>query len=271
MPHSAALLEALKRELRVRRITYARVARHLGLSLTSVKRLFSRNGFNLQRIDRICALMDIEFTDLAHVAVARTSVISQLSFEQEKEFVDDPRLMLVACAALSYWNLEQIVEHYDFTPAQCIRLLVKLDRLKFIELGANNRFRLRVSQTFSWLPDGPIQQQFRKYMQLDYFRSRFNSENELMLQVFGALSKPSRAALLTRLKRLAHEFSEMNRQDGPLPLGERQSMTLLLAVRPWEPLHLRALRRKRPETRQADRSGAASPPHRIAAAPGTRT
>jgi hypothetical protein len=116
-----------------------------------------------------------------------------------------------------------------------------------IELQPNNRFRLRISGTFRWLPDGPFQQQFRKYAQMDFFQSHFSGENELMLQVFGTLSAQSRAALLGRLKNVAHEFAEMNQQDGALPLAEKNSMTLVLAVRPWEPRNLRALRRKAPK------------------------
>lgn len=244
MPQSLALVDALKRELRARRITYAHVAHHLGLSVTTVKRLFAQHRLNLPRIDAVCELMGIEFTDLAAAAVARTSVISELTLKQEQEIVDDPRLMLVACAALSYWTLEHIVERYALTRAECIELLARLDRLKMIELGPNNRFRLRISQTFRWLPDGPIQRQFRRYAQMDYFRSRFSGEDELMLQIFGALSRASRAGLLTRLKQVAHEFAAMNHQDAYLPLGERHTMTLVLAVRPWEPRYLRVLRRR---------------------------
>jgi AraC-like DNA-binding protein len=246
MPHSVALMDALKRELRARRVTYARVAQHLSLSEATVKRLFAQNELSLQRIDATCALLGLEFTDLAAAAVARTSVISQMTLEQEQELVEDPKLMLVACAVLSYWTLEHIVEHYELTRAECIEMLARLDRLKMIELQPNNRYRLRISGTFRWLPDGPFQQQFRKYAQMDYFQSRFNGESELMLQVFGALSAPSRSTLLSRLKNVAHEFAEMNQQDGPLPLSEKNSMTLVLAVRPWEPSNLRALRRKKP-------------------------
>ena len=258
MPHSVALMDALKRELRARRITYARVAQHLDLSEATVKRLFAQNELSLQRIDATCALLGIEFTDLAATAVARTSVISQMTLEQEQELVEDPKLMLVACAVLSYWTLEHIVEHYALTRAECIEMLARLDRLKMIELQPNNRFRLRISGTFRWLPDGPFQQQFRKYAQMDFFQSHFSGENELMLQVFGSLSAQSRAALLGRLKNVAHEFAEMNQQDGALPLDEKNSMTLVLAVRPWEPRNLRALRRKGPSAGDAGRGR--SPP-----------
>ena len=246
MPHSVALMDALKRELRARRITYARVAQHLQLSEATVKRLFAQNELSLHRIDATCALMGMEFTDLAAAAVSRTSVISQMTLEQEQELVEDPKLLLVGCAVLSYWTLEHIVEHYALTRAECIELLARLDRLKMIELQPNNRYRLLTSAAFRWIPDGPFQQQFRKYAQMDYFQSQFSGDNELLLQVFGSLSAQSRAALLGRLKTVAQEFAEMNQQDGPMPLSEKNSMTLVLAVRPWEPRYVRALRRKKP-------------------------
>jgi hypothetical protein len=256
MPHSIALMDSLKRELRARRITYARVAKHLALSEATVKRLFAQNELSLQRIDATCALLGMEFTDLAASAVARTSLISQMTLEQEQELIEDPKLLLVGCAVLSYWTLEDIVEHYALTRAEVIEMLVRLDRLKMIELQPNNRFRLRISGTFRWLPDGPFQQHFRKYAQMDFFQSHFSDENELMLQVFGSVSAQSRAALLNRLKNVAHEFAEMNQHDGPLPIAEKNSMTLVLAVRPWEPRNIRALRRKKPVAPAKARSAA---------------
>ena len=54
MAQTAALVDAIKRELRARQLTYAQVARHLGYSEAGVKRMFSRGEFTLERIDRIC-------------------------------------------------------------------------------------------------------------------------------------------------------------------------------------------------------------------------
>ncbi|MGH8674404.1 MAG: hypothetical protein ACREVG_08855 [Burkholderiales bacterium] len=74
--------------------------------------------------------------------------------------------------------------------------------MRFIALGANNRFRSITSQTFAWLPDGPIQRHFRQYIESDFFKSGFNEDLELMIQVIGTLSKSSSMALMARLKRL---------------------------------------------------------------------
>lgn len=59
MARTAALVDRLKRELRGRNITYAAVAKGLGMSEASVKRMFSRKEFTLSRLDAICELAGI--------------------------------------------------------------------------------------------------------------------------------------------------------------------------------------------------------------------
>jgi hypothetical protein len=243
MAQSAALVETLKRELRARGITYGMVAKHLGMSEASVKRIFSRKEFTLGRIDRICELARIEFSDLARLFTAQDAVISQLTLEQEAEFVENHKLMLVALCALSHWSFDDIVRAYDLSAPECIRLLARLDRLKFIELLPHNRFRLIVSRAFAWIPDGPIQRLFKANAQSDYFKSRFDREHELLLVTSGSVSKPAASALRARMRKLAADFAEMRSEDSGLPLAERVPITMLLSARPWEPEFLRRYRR----------------------------
>ena len=51
--HTITLVDALKRALKGKGITYAAVAEGLGLSEASVKRMFSRRDFTLQRMDDV--------------------------------------------------------------------------------------------------------------------------------------------------------------------------------------------------------------------------
>src|SRR5687767_804249 len=233
MARTGALVESLKRELRARNITYAAVARRLGMSEASVKRMFSQREFTLSRLDAVCDLAGMQFSDLARMLGAQDAVISQLSIEQEKEFVADPKLMAVALLTLNHWGFDEIVAHYDLPPAECIRLLVRLDRLKFIELLPGNRIRLLVSRAFAWIPDGPIQRFFKEHGHGDFFASRFDAQDELLLLANGALSRPSLSALLARLRKTAAEFSAMRSDDSGLPASERSPITLLVAARPW--------------------------------------
>jgi transcriptional regulator with XRE-family HTH domain len=244
MARTAALVENLKRELRARNLTYAAVAKRLGMSEASVKRMFSQKEFTLSRLDAICEVAGIEFSDLARSLATPDAVITQLTYEQEKEFVENHKLMAVALAILNHWSFEQIIAFYDIDAAECTRLLARLDRLKFIELMPNNRIRLLVSSAFGWIPDGPIQRFFKQQVQGDFFGSRFDRENELMVLANGALSRPAVAALLARLRKTAAEFTEMRGADAALPSNERSPITLLLAARPWLPDFLRKYRRK---------------------------
>jgi transcriptional regulator with XRE-family HTH domain len=243
MAQTAALIDALKRVLRAKGVTYAKLAKGLKLSEASVKRIFADRSFTLERLDRICELVGIEISDLAKMVTHDTGTPERLSSEQEKELVSDPKLLLVAVHALNHWSLEEIIETYALSKAECIRLLARLDRLQIIDLLPNDKIRVRVARNFAWLPDGPIQQYFHAQVQNDFFRSRFSDTGELMLFTSGMLSRNANAAIQARMKRLSAEFSELHHQDLDVPFPERLGTSLLVALRPWAPEGFKKLRR----------------------------
>jgi transcriptional regulator with XRE-family HTH domain len=244
MAQSSALVQALKRVLKARAITYAQVAKAIGVSEATVKRMFSQESFTLKRFDEICEVSGVELIDLARSADSKRQHVSQLTLEQEKEIVGNAKLLLVAVCALNHLTFEQILGAYTFTEAELIHLLTRLDKLKFIELAPGNRIRLLVARTFAWLPDGPIQQYFKSQAQHEYFRSRFDGEDELLLLASGQLSKASIAAMIAKLKRAVGEFSELHQEDMALPLERRRGTSMLVAIRPWSLDAFRAMERK---------------------------
>jgi transcriptional regulator with XRE-family HTH domain len=246
MTTTSGLVEVLKRELKSRGITYAQVARKLNLSEASVKRMFSRREFTLKRVDQVCQLTQSDFSDLARMLNREETLISQLSHEQEKEIVSSMKHFLVAVCLLNHVQPEQIVEIYNISMAECIQLLVKLDRVGFIRLLPGNRIRLLVSRDFSWRPDGPIQRFFKQHAHGDYMRSGFAGQNEYFVAINGMLSESSRATIVTRLKRVVREFSEMHNDDVRLPPSQRLNMTMLVAIRHWELQTFTEMRRKKP-------------------------
>jgi transcriptional regulator with XRE-family HTH domain len=254
MAHSGALVEVLKRELRSRGVTYAQVARKLNLSEASVKRMFSRGEFTLRRLDEVCQLTNSDFSDLARILNREESLISQLTPEQEREIASSIKLFLVAVCVLNHVPAEQIVEIYDVSQAECVQMLVKLDRIGFIRLLPGNRIRLLVSRDFSWLPDGPIQRFFKQHAHGDYVRSRFDRPDEYFIAVNGMLSATSRATMVARLKRIAREFSDLHNDDVRLPPSQRLNMTMLVAIRHWELQAFTELRRKKPTNPPGNRS-----------------
>jgi hypothetical protein len=248
MSQATALVDALKKVLRARKLNYAEIARALKLSEATVKRMFSKNDFSLERFEEICKLADVTVSGLARDLDTERGYLTHLTAEQEKEIVENPKLLLVAVCALNHLALDQIVEIYDLAKTECIQLLVKLDRIRFLELLPNNRIKLKVSRTFSWLHNGPIRRFFLDRAEREYFRSRFDGEGEHIAVINGMLSKPSAERMIGRMRRFAAEFADLHDEDKRLPLGQRRPATLLLAMRPWELDGFHELRRKKKKT-----------------------
>jgi transcriptional regulator with XRE-family HTH domain len=241
--HAATLVDALKRLLKAKGMTYATLAHGLAISEASVKRMFSRRDFTLQRLEDVCRIAGVEFAELARAAGAENTGIAHLTVEQEEEIVSDPTLLLVTLCAVGNWTVEQIIRTYNLSLAECIGCLTRLDRCRIIELQPGNRIRPLVSRTSSWLPDGPIQRYFRSRVEAEFLGGKFDRRDELFLFVSGMLSRQSTAELIVRLRQTAREFAELHQDDLARPISKRHGTSLLLAVRPWEPKAFRALRR----------------------------
>lgn len=234
MAQTRELIKTLKMALKAQGKTYANVAVELGLTEASVKRLFSQQSFSLKRIDQICQLLDMEITDLVLLMNQQQHSLMQLTIAQEKEITDNVTLTLVAVCVLNRWTMENILSYYHISEIECLRHLVKLDRLKVIELLPGNRIRLLVAPNFSWRENGPIQMFFQKKISQEFFNTRFSRDDECLLVLNGMLSSQSNAEFQRKLKRLAREFDVLNNDDAALDLPQRHGVTLVLAMRGWQ-------------------------------------
>ena len=243
MSNTSFMIDALKRQLKARGVTYAELAGRIGLSEASVKRMFAQRSFTLARLEQVLSAVGMDFAELVQAATDAPQLITQLTYAQEKEIIGDTKLLVVAVAALNLIPLEQIVAVYRISEAEAVKYLLRLDRTGFLALLPNNRVKLLVARTFSWIPNGPIQTYFRDEAYGDYLDTRFAGELEMMKLVSVMLSPQSSRALLERLKQVADEFSRQHQDDARLPYEQRHSLTFLLAARPWMPAAFKALMR----------------------------
>ena len=230
---SHTLVVVLKAELRRAGITYAELAQALGLAESSVKRIFAKGDLSLSRIDEVLAVLKMDFAELARQVALDSPLRREMTLEQERAVVADPKLLLAAICALSQWTLEQMVQTYSLSKPQAVGCLLALDKLGFLELRANNRYRLKIDKTFRWRPDGPVMQFFRQHAVGDYFSGDFGGVGELLMLVHGQIS-PAQAALFNeRLQRLAQDFAQQHLADQKLPLSDRTAYTMVIGMRSW--------------------------------------
>jgi transcriptional regulator with XRE-family HTH domain len=240
---SAELVDALKRELRARRITYLQVARALGMAESSVKRMFSNRNLTLERLEAICAIAEIDFSVLVRGRTNDLNLLTVLTQRQEAELVGNPKLFLVAVCLMNLVSFDEILSAYTLSAAELVGHMTHLDRIGFIRLMPNNRYRLLLARTFGWIPNGPMQN-FFKANAPSFFQSDFSATNELLIFVNVRLTPAHIANFLDRLMRVARDISDQHNEDSAAPLPERQRLSLLLAARPWHMDFMRDLMRK---------------------------
>lgn len=237
------IVKVLRARLRGAGITYKLLAARIGMSESSVKRMFGQHDMSLSRLAHICKAAGISLEDVLRGAADSTPHADTLTLLQEKSLVAKPRLLLMANCCLGHWSLEQVLETYALSEAECIVLLAELDRLGLIELKPLNRYSLRVSNAFRWLADGPVQQYFREHVVADYFNGRFDGPGETLMCIPARLSLPSTGEMLQKIQQLAAELAQLHQNDRRLAPDGRDGFTLLLGFRSWEFSGFTALRR----------------------------
>ena len=234
MSQSSALIDTLKQALKNQHLTYAAVAQGLDMSEANVKRMFASKRFTLERLEQVCQLLQMELSDLFALHEQSVQTITHFTLEQEQELVEDTRFLMIAVAVRNRFSFEELLEEYAISETECIHYLAKLDRLKLIDLLPNNRIKLRISDDFRWLPNGPIEKFIENQVLKDFLKSRFNAELEKRKYLFAMLSETSVQVLLSKIRHLEKEFNELLRQESKLPLKKRQAVGFFLAMRPWE-------------------------------------
>lgn len=228
------LVETLKRLLKSRGITYRQLAEGIHISEASVKRIFAEESFTLHRLEEICVFLEIDFFELSKQARGNASAAEHMSVEQETALAADPKLLGVFYLVFNDWQLADIVEHYEITKPECIKLLAQLDRLKVIDFLPGDLVRVRLPKTVRLRADGPIKMSHGPAVLADFMSGQFSKMGGLFRFEFRELSKASMAILQRKIERLSQEFNEMAELDSYLPSDERQTIGMAGAIRPWK-------------------------------------
>ena len=245
MAAASRFVDALKKSVRARGLTYATLAQRLQLSEASVKRMFSRGTFTLARIEEVLAAVELDLYEVARMCRGGSDGAKLLTHEQEVGLAKDERLLAVFWLVLNGGRFDEVVEAFAITRTELTVAFARLERLKLIEWGPRERVRLRVPRDFAWRPGGPAKKAYARRAMAEFLEARFDAALELIRFEPRELSFESAAALKAKLERLLAEFNECAEADSALPPERRVSVALLAACRPWEFSAISALKRRR--------------------------
>jgi len=244
MARSIRILAVLKQQLKRQGITYKKLANELGLTESAIKQMFAADNMSLKRMDAICEILKLDISDLVAICEEQENKIELLSVEQEAILIGDQRLLLVAYCVVNHWSFEDIITRYNLSEPECIKQLVKLDKMNLIELLPGNRFKTLIAPNFAWQPNGPIEHFFRNEVQSAFFDDSFDDMGCIRLVKNGDISITARKQLVDRLKVIGQAFDDTNHEERKLSFNDRQGTTMVLAIRSWQFQAFAALERK---------------------------
>ena len=228
------LLETLKRCLRARGMTYQKLGRALGLSESSVKRLFSDESFTLVRLERVCAAIDMSVADLVRMSAGpREAQSFSLSLEQERILASDASLLALFYLLLNGRSVEAAERRLSLNPRTMRALLTRLVEARLIDVDARRRVQLHARLPIAWRPDGPVRKLYERQVRAEFLQGPFTAANEALSFHSAELSPASVRILLKKIDKLAADFADLAALDVQLPARDKTSVALLLACRPW--------------------------------------
>ncbi len=245
---SLNLHAALKRALRQRGNTYAQVAAKLTVSEATIKRDFSKRTMSLERFAEICEAFHISLDDVLLAVEADAHLLTSLTLKQEAKIVADPKLWLVALCALNQWTFDEMLERFELKPPELTGHLIALDGMGILKLHPENRITLTIARNFRWVANGPFMVMFRDKLVKDFLSDGFEAPGDFFRLVTGNLSASALETMRERLRNLAEELATLHARDARIPRTRKRSITLLLALRDWEPKMFDLLKKPMPRT-----------------------
>ena len=233
--HSAeVMVNALKSFVKLRGHTYASLAKTIGLSESSVKRLFAENTFSLERFLEVCEVLQIGLPELALlVQEDQKKLPTQLTEEQEAELGSSRKLFAVFYLAMRNWKPAEMSERLSLTELEVTRLLLRLDKIGIIALQAENRYLLKLGKNFRLLKGGVLEKIYRDEVKRDFLKGDFEAAEEQELFLVGEISQDSWKNVLKKISALSNEIRVLIDADSVLPKNKTASVGVLFLAKPW--------------------------------------
>jgi DNA-binding Xre family transcriptional regulator len=234
MNETKRLIETLKRCLRARGLTYRTLGKSLGLSESSVKRLFSDRSFTLARLERVCAVLEMSVSDLVQMSSGTPGAQPHtLTLDQERLLASSPPLLACFYLLLNGRSIAEVERRLSLAPPAFRALLTRLVNARLLEMDAKRKVRLHARLPIAWRPDGPVRRLYERQVRSEFLQAAFEGPQDALTFHSAELSPASVRILLRKVERLAADFAELAALDVHVPARDKTSTALLLACRPW--------------------------------------
>jgi transcriptional regulator with XRE-family HTH domain len=233
-----ALLGALRQVLKARKITYARIARDLGVSEVTVKRWLTGRTCSLETVFRICEKVGISFFDLTALARREEEMDYVLSEEQEKFFAANPALFGALKLLHRGHEPKKVAALWKLSNPALYRALRKLEKLGLLEVLPGERIRMKTAGNIRYSHQGPLARAILRpqiHRFLDHVDSVLRDDDVALHSAELELSEQNISELVEEIHAIGAKYrARAIRDKRVLPAEKLKSSRWLLAFAPYE-------------------------------------
>ena len=236
-PETAEILETIKKLLDERGLSYGMLAKHLNLSLSSVKRLMNSDEISLGRIIAICDLIGVELQDVLRLQAEQTDGLFTFTEEQEQYFSKAPHFLAYLYELAAKSDPSQIEKKWNISKRSTKKYLDALHALGLIHISGE-KVVLKFKGTFSWNDNGTLGKAFSKLQIMNFSKHvthQLGLPNNLAIEFSSwTLTENNFSELQSDLKVLYKKFRQLSRfNTKSMPKDRLERYTFVAMADRW--------------------------------------
>jgi hypothetical protein len=235
-PQVEALIGALKQLFRTHGIPHRVIAEKLVVTERTVKRWLAGKGLTLQVVEDLCNVLGLTLTEFCEFAKGDLDVRpAQLNSLQERTLLANPSLLFLFDLLHRGWSLREIQNECKMSEATVIGHLVRLEKLRLVELMPGNRVRLLFARNICWTDRNAIGVAFQQNMKHLFDSMDFTEPNAIWSCRAINLTDQSFERLQKRFGLLTRELQQEADADRDSNSSKRTWYSVLVAARAFDP------------------------------------
>ncbi len=228
-PSVAAILTALRQEIRRQGLRARVLAARLGVAEPTLWRWLRGEGLTLANLDRLCQMLGLELRDLVATQAEQERFFT---LAQERVLAADRGLGLVFFAILNGAQRAALEADFGLPPARITHYLTRLQRLALIDIAPTGRLRPLVARAAQWRRGGPLAMAFERTIKAFFLSMDFGTAEARYVSDMVRLSAAGRARVQALFETLREDILLIAAQDASARHEQTDWSGLLMLIHP---------------------------------------
>lgn len=231
-PGVSAILDELKREIRLRGVPIADLAAQLDVSEPTMWRWLRGRGLSLDNLDRLCLILNLDIRDL--VSRSASQGADRFTLAQERVLAADRGLALLFFLILNGAQVAECTAELEIGEERLAADIERLRRLGLVDLAKTGRLRALTSRGVRWRSGGPLDQAFDRTIKPLFLERPLGEGDARYVSDMVRLSAGGRARVLDLFEALRVDIHLIARQEQDMHVPDREWSALFLLTRPFD-------------------------------------